>query len=151
MSIAEINEWHKRARPEPTAEDFSVQLGCHFEEIAEMEALLTWGATDPDDWLALGSLQGALSRVSKGLKSGAITARVHGILDQRSEFLDSLCDQIVTATGVAHCANMDISMGLLEVGRSNWSKFVGGQPVFDANGKIAKGPNYASPDLEAYV
>ena len=33
------------------------------------------------------------------------------------------------------------------VSRSNWSKFVDGQPQFDENGKIAKPSTYRKPDL----
>jgi hypothetical protein len=37
---------------------------------------------------------------------------------------------------------------LRRVNGSNWSKFNDdGQPIFDENGKIAKGPRYERPDL----
>ena len=39
---------------------------------------------------------------------------------------------------------------LHEVNRSNWSKFVDGNPVFDENMKIVKGPNYFKPDLSKF-
>ena len=53
--------------------------------------------------------------------------------------------------GVAHMFGLDISGALVEVDRANWSKFVDGQPVFDANGKIAKPPTYSPPDLSRFV
>ena len=37
MDIQEIIEWFKAAKPEPTTDDIAVQIGCHFEEIAEMQ------------------------------------------------------------------------------------------------------------------
>jgi len=32
-----------------------------------------------------------------------------------------------------------------------WSKFIDGHPVFDANGKIAKGKDYTPPNLDSFV
>ena len=46
---------------------------------------------------------------------------------------------------------LDIEGALAEVIRSNYSKFVDGKPVFDANGKIAKPATYSPPDLTAFV
>jgi predicted HAD superfamily Cof-like phosphohydrolase len=38
------------------------------------------------------------------------------------------------------------------VNTSNWSKFSPeGEPYFDQNGKILKGPNYKAPDLSECV
>ena len=47
---------------------------------------------------------------------------------QRIAVLDAICDQIVTAVGVAYMMGMDIEGALAEVNRSNWSKFKGGLP-----------------------
>ena len=46
---------------------------------------------------------------------------------------------------------LGIEGALAEVNRSNWSKFVDGAPVFDANGKIAKPATYSKPNLEQFV
>ena len=67
------------------------------------------------------------------------------------ELLDSLCDQIVTAIGVAHMLGMDIENALAEVNRSNHSKFEDGKPVFNAQGKISKGVNYTPPKLGKFI
>ena len=78
----------------------------------------------------------------------------HAVLDEngiRTELLDALCDQIVTAVGVAHMFGLDIEGALAEVNRSNWSKFVDGKPTFDANGKIAKPATYSKPDLTPFL
>ena len=71
--------------------------------------------------------------------------------DARVELLDALCDQIVTAVGVAYMMGMDIESALAEVNRSNWSKFEGGVPVFNEQGKIAKGVEYTPPELSDYI
>jgi predicted HAD superfamily Cof-like phosphohydrolase len=85
---------------------------------------------------------------SDGLKAGRITAEVA----DRKEFVDSLADQIVTSVGVGHCANMNITKAVDIVNTSNWSKFSPeGQPYFDQNGKILKGPNYVPPALDSCV
>lgn len=69
-------------------------------------------------------------------------------IKDREGFLDSLADQIVTAVGVGHCANMDVTEACLRVNESNWSKFDAlGYPIFNEHGKIAKGPHYVQPDL----
>lgn len=44
MDIQEIIEWFKAAKPKPTTDDIAVQIGCHFEEIAEMQEALAQAA-----------------------------------------------------------------------------------------------------------
>ena len=66
--------------------------------------------------------------------------------------LDSLADQIVTAVGTAHMNGMDIVGALHEVNGSNFSKFDDeGNPIFNDNKKIMKGPNYYKPDLVKFL
>ena len=70
----------------------------------------------------------------------------------REEFLDGICDQIVTATGVGFMAKMNVAGGFGEVNRSNASKFgENGEPIFDPNLKLIKGPNYFKPNLKQYI
>lgn len=141
---ASIELWHKRARPEPTFEDFNVQLGCHFEEIAEMVVALA--AEDRVTQNKLSELGYQIMGLAEGFKSGKLKAYAN----QREEFLDSIADQIVTGVGVAYCNGMKITQAMDEVNKSNWSKFDHlGQPYFDDNGKIKKGPNYTPPQLES--
>lgn len=142
MSANLIELWHKRARPNPTAEDFAVQVGCHVEEFAEMLGVLTT-STDSSTRVMLRICQANAIALADHLKHLAPTLRV----DDRKEFLDSLADQIVTAIGAGYCLGVDVPEGLRRVNSSNWSKFVDGQPLFDSNGKVKKGPNYAPPDL----
>lgn len=135
-----IKLWHERARPEPTAENFNVQLGCHFEEIWEMMDSIE--CDDIEVWM---EAKLSIYTLSKLLKIGELKATIF----DRKEMLDSLADQIVTSVGVGHCANMNIVEAVHRVNSSNWSKYnVDGKPIFNENGKIAKGPNYAPPDLE---
>lgn len=97
MTTESIELWHKHARPEPTAADFNVQLGCHFEEIEEMMRSIV--TNDEELWQKIRLQLFALSAL---LKTGAMTATVH----YRNGFLDSIADQVVTGLGAAHCAGM---------------------------------------------
>lgn len=137
MNIQEIKCWFNAAVPNPTDKNRAVQIGCHFEEGAEMASALgdketQWEMETHADFYKL--------------HPGLPVANV-----DRKELLDALADQIVTAVGVAHMFDLDIIGALAEVNRSNWSKFVGGKPVFDENGKIKKGPDYTPPNLDPFV
>lgn len=148
MTIENITEWHRRARPTPDDKAFNVQLGCHLEEVAEMIADLKFKTS------VFADTRGKDTEMYKGLmmfadllKLGRLSAEP---LD-RENFLKELCDQVVTAAGVAHCAGINMPSALKEVDLSNWSKFVDGQPVFDKNGKISKPDSYRKPDLQSYL
>lgn len=139
-TLASINDWFKVAKPNPTIDDARVQIGCHYEEVAEMMAALmdnsaVYYVTD-------------LSYKYKTLNNPLIQLNSE---KRREELLDALADQIVTAIGVAHMLGMDITGALAEVNRSNWSKFVDGKPVFNEHGKIIKGEGYTPPDLTPFI
>lgn len=137
-NVTPIKVWFERAVPSPTDKNRSVQLGVHLEEVAEMFAAFG------DDKVA-SQLDLAAHQMKTGDKG--IPANAEHI--DRKELLDSLCDQIVTAVGVAHMFGLDIVKALNEVNRSNWSKFdENGQPIFNEHGKIAKGQNYTPPYLD---
>ena len=141
--IHSIKEWFKAAKPNPSTADACVQIGCHYEEVSEMSAVLY------DD------VKYALEATALGYKmnrSGYLNAAEELSADERVELLDALCDQIVTAVGVAYMMGMDIEGALAEVNRSNWSKFKGGVvPVFNEHGKIVKGVDYTPPELSDYI
>ena len=139
MTIPCIKQWFKLAVPEPADKNRAVQLGCHFEEVAEMLAAI--GETFIAERLALIATQYK--------KDSEVEINEPGL--DRTELLDALCDQIVTTVGVAHMFSLDIEGALAEVNRSNWSKFVNGKPTFDANGKIAKPATYSKPDLTPFL
>ncbi len=142
--IHNIKEWFKAAKPNPSTADVCVQIGCHYEEVSEMCAALC------DDDVACELADTALLyKMNHNWCIGAIEELFTA--DARVELLDALCDQIVTAVGVAYMMGMDIEGALAEVNRSNWSKFKGGVPVFNAQGKIAKGAEYTPPELSDYI
>ena len=141
--IHSIKEWFKAAKPNPSTADVCVQIGCHYEEVSEMSAALC------DDDVACELADTAL--LYKMNTNWCIGAIEELSADARVELLDALCDQIITAVGVAYMMGMDIEGALAEVNRSNWSKFEGGVPVFNAQGKIAKGAEYTPPELSDYI
>lgn len=136
-----IARWFQLAVPTPTDKNRAVQIGVHFEEVTEMLDALNAPAAVCD----------SLRTLSETLKTG-MTVKLDALDEEhRLELLDALCDQIVTAIGVAHMMRMNIVGALAEVNRSNYSKFVNGLPVFNEHGKIAKGPGYSKPDLRPFV
>ena len=144
MSVDQIELWHKRARPKPTEEDFNVQLGCHFEELVEMLDTLDFTNADGIEY-EVRATRVAINALARMLKNGELLAHI----TDRKEFLDSLADQIVTSVGTGYCAGMKTADAVTAVNRSNYSKFdKNGYPIFNENGKIAKGPDYAPPNLE---
>ena len=142
-SITDIANWFKAAKPEPTKKDALVQQGCHFEEV--VEHLTSIGIESED-----------LCDLSNDLKSNTRLQTDDAIANYMDtidnlELLDSLCDQIVTATGVAYMMGFDIEGALKEVIRSNNSKMVDGKFEFDDNGKIQKPDSYSEPDLTPFI
>ena len=140
--IHSIKEWFEAAKPNPSTADVCVQIGCHYEEVSEMSAVLD---DDVDDELVDTAI---LYKIKHSEYIGVLEELS---ADARVELLDALCDQVVTAVGVAYMMGMDIEGALAEVNRSNWSKFEGGVPVFNEQGKIAKGVEYTPPELSDYI
>lgn len=145
MTINNTKQWFEVAVPEPTESSRAVQLGCHLEEVVEMLSNLLFDTQEMEEHADYAASH--LDSLASALKEGRVSP---SIID-RTEHLDALCDQIVTAVGCAHMEGMDIQGALAEVNRSNWSKFVDGKPVFDGNGKIKKGPGYSAPELGRFV
>lgn len=151
MSIDAIVRWFGKAVPKPSQKNFNVQLGCHVEEFVEMlETLQPLESYRGSQRSRLWAIKRDLHDLADDLKKGEILLMVSE--ENKEGFLDSVCDQIVTSTGAAYMLGMDVEGGLKEVSRSNDSKFSEqGIPMFDANGKITKGPRYKAPDLKPYL
>lgn len=141
-NVESILEWFKRAVPAPADSNRLVQLGVHFEEVAEMLQAIGTPVSFETEFM---------HDIADEFKRQLL--EVSDLQIDRQELLDALCDQIVTAIGVAHMFGMDIAGAIAEVDRSNWSKFdASGQPTFDDNGKIAKNPlTYRKPELAKFV
>ena len=146
--IENTKKWFEVAAPHPTDTSRTVQTGCHLEEVVEFLGSLR-SFDRKKDWLdeEIDFAAAELNHLAETLKVEHPALPV----PDRVEHLDALCDQIVTAVGVAHMYGYDIIGALNEVNRSNFSKFVNGDPVFNEHGKIAKGADYTPPNLEPFV
>ncbi|UUB18078.1 hypothetical protein [Escherichia phage ST4] len=96
--------------------------------------------------LQIDALRAAIDHVGNLLKKDN-----NIVIKDSVELLDSLADQIVTATGVGTFLGMNVPGALAEVNRSNYSKFEDGEPVFNENKKVMKGKDYTPPDLTPYI
>ncbi len=143
-TISSILRWFEKTRPEKTARDYLAQLACHFEEVAECAEALGFPTAE------IRKLSMSIHTTDTRYADADYYCRPLPE-DWRKELLDALCDQIVTAIGVAHCANLDIVGALAEVNYSNWSKFENGEPIRNEYGKIIKGKNYKAPVLDGFV
>lgn len=121
-------------------EQACIQIGCHFEEVTEMQDAL-------DDIQSIGDAADYF-KMSPECEVERISNHSN---EDKEALLDSLVDQIVTAVGVGHMLDMDVLGALEEVNRSNFTKFENGKAVFDENGKITKGKNYSKPNLKPFV
>ncbi len=141
-SITDIANWFKAAKPEPTDKDRLTQIGCHYEEVSEMMV-----ACHGDEHMG----SKVMENCARGYKKFRPELASLVQPENKIELLDALCDQIVTATGVAYMMGFDIEGALKEVIRSNNSKMVKGKFEFDDNGKIMKPESYSEPDLAPFV
>ena len=149
-----IVEWFKTCKPEPTKKDVIIQMGVHFEEILEMvEALLEIDGLDVNTAVHLARAHTAMSQLASHFKNNSKDINLGNInTDVQEMLLDSILDQAVTGIGVATLMGQDYTNGLVEVNRSNYSKFDdSGKPIFLPNGKIGKSTNYSKPNLKPFL
>lgn len=142
MTIGSIARWHQAAHPEPTEANLRVQIGVHVEEVAEfLDSLI---GLNPDGETALTGARALMHMLADRIKSGEYDVAI----GNRKEALDAICDQIVTAVGVGHCAGFKTVEAISRVDESNWTKTVNGVFLRDQNGKITKPPTYKAPNME---
>ena len=145
--IQQTTRWFELAHGDAKVSKRTVQLGVHFEEVAEMLAAIT--SKDEEAMDRIIEAQHGISRLAEYLKENSKTIHVYPKSDNL--LLDSLCDQAVTLAGVAYDYGYKFPQALREVNRSNFSKFVDGLPVFNESGKVMKGAGYTPPNLDAYI
>lgn len=91
--IERILNWFRAAKPQPSVRDAAVQIGCHYEEVAEMAEAVDEGGIDA---AAIADLAEHYKRMYTDVYAQEIselTPRNH------LDLLDALCDQVVTAVG----------------------------------------------------
>lgn len=144
--LTRIYDWFAALKA-PDDKARTVQLGVHFEEISEM--LMTMSSTSVLAQTLLTQALYATKNLADVLKANSESIVVD--IRDRVEFLDSLCDQIVTATGTGQRFGLPMPRAVEEVARSNDSKFVDGRPLYNENGKVMKGPDYRPPNLAPFL
>lgn len=147
-TLLDTYSWFAKARPNPGLKHFNSQLGCHYEEVSESLEQLDGMDFKTDQLIA--KAQAAIHELAEHLKGNSEEVLVS--IKSEVLFLDALCDQVVTATGVGYTRGYDIVGAVNEVNASNFSKFdVDGKPIHDPNGKVMKGPKYFKAQLEPFV
>lgn len=141
-----IIAWFKTCYPNVTPEVVSIQYGCLVEEIGETMAL-----TQDLDFDAQVLDVGFVALNYKHQRPENVEFLQALEPADRTEHLDGLVDIIWTAVTSGTAMGYDMQGALDEVIRSNYSKFENGQPVFDENGKVAKGKDYTKPDLHRFA
>ena len=141
-------QWFEAAVPNPTTKNLEVQLGVHLEEVAEMMVAFTVETRSGISFMKWEDCLQDIEEIATLLKTGQL--KITSV--DADAVLDGITDQQVTAIGIGHMLGMDTTGALAEVDRSNFSKFgKDGQPIFDENGKIKKGPHYVKPNLEPFL
>ena len=75
-------------------------------------------------------------------------------LDQKNlkEVADALTDILYVTYGAGHAFGIDLDKCFAEVQNSNMSKLdENGNPIYNENGKVMKGPNYFKPNLQKFI
>jgi|TARA_B110000037_G_scaffold81702_1_gene97326 predicted HAD superfamily Cof-like phosphohydrolase len=68
------------------------------------------------------------------------------------EVADALTDILYVAYGAGHAFGIDLDKCFEEVQNSNMSKLgEDGNPIYNEDGKVMKGPKYFKPDLKKFV
>lgn len=151
-SVKRIKNWFESAIPDPTGHNIHSQIGVHLEEVTEMLQTLQSAGATLRIREEIGLAADVMHYLQKQIKAYTNGAEIVLSDVNRTEMLDSLCDQIVTAVGLAHMLKMDIEGALEEVAASNDSKFdKDGLPIFNEQQKIMKGPDYFPPNLSRFV
>lgn len=145
--IQQTTRWFELAHGDAKVGKRTVQLGVHFEEVAEMLGALV--SKDAKALALIREAEDTLVQLSEYLKENSKTTHIYPHSDNL--LLDALCDQAVTLAGVAYDYGYKFPQALREVNRSNFSKFVDGMPVFNESGKVMKGAGYTPPNLDAYI
>ena len=67
------------------------------------------------------------------------------------EVADALTDLLYVVYGAGHAFGIDLDKCFAEVQRSNMSKLgEDGNPIYNENGKVMKGPNSSKPNLKQF-
>ena len=73
-------------------------------------------------------------------------------LDKRTQLVKELSDLVFVCYQFAAAFNIDLDEAMFRVFESNMTKLdEDGKPIYRADGKVLKGPNYKAPDLTTCI
>lgn len=140
-------DWLKACGKTPSAQNLSLQIGCHIEEFIEFLNCLDFDSAS--DLNSVECCADDLRLVATALKRGTIQTYINP--DMREAALDALCDCEVTGNGVAYLAEFNKPAADEAVLASNEAKLVDDKPVILPGGKIGKPEGWTPPDLTEFV
>ena len=98
-------------------------------------------STDKINKLRLSLIQEELDELSEAINNKDLL-----------EVADALTDILYVTYGAGHAFGIDLDKCFEEVQNSNMSKLGNdGKPIYNAAGKVMKGPNYFKPDLSKFL
>ena len=98
-------------------------------------------STDKINKLRLDLIKEELSELTEALKNKDLL-----------EVADALTDILYVTYGAGHAFGINLDQCFDEVQNSNMSKLdENGNPIYNENGKVLKGPNYFEPNLKKFI
>lgn len=150
--ITQITNLVDKVVPDPNNYNIHNQIALHLEKFSTVLSSLKDAGSTQRARDELGLAIDVTSHAQKQV--AAYTSGSEIVLSDlnRVELLDALCRQIITAVGLAHMLNMDISSALQEVANSDDTVLDDdGNPIFNEQKKVVKSRNYTYPNLYAYT
>lgn len=146
MTLDAIQEWQQIVRPNASEKHTSLALGIFLEEVGELLEEFTQVTFAESNDPTLPSAASDLKKLASNLKANQTLVVL--TKDCRKNTVKELADVIVTAVGLGQVLKLEVPAACERVNLSNYSKFVDGKPIYDANGKATKGPNYKEANLD---
>lgn len=91
----------------------------------------------------------SITRYTDSLKSGAVKVSLNNIT--KANLTDDILDLIWVGFAALEMMEIDIDGAIMELEKSNMSKFPGGVAKFDENGKVIKPESFVKPDFSQFI
>lgn len=129
----------------PDADRIRLRVRLLLEEVAEVIGALR-GSGDSERLTKIEFWLGRMVELSANISNEDI------LFADLENLAKELADVEVVTNGFAHECGIPLNLVMDEVARSNMSKLDDdGKPIFDAGGKVTKGPNYSPADVASVL
>lgn len=150
--INQITNLVDKVVPDPSDYNIHSQIALHLEKFSTLLSSLKDAGSTQRGRDELGLAIDVTSHAQKQIASYTSGSEIVLSDVNRVELLDALCRQIITAVGLAHMLNMNISSALQEVANSDDTVLDDdGNPIFNEHKKLAKSQNYTYPNLIGFT